>query len=95
MNHPASELSALQLAALYRDFATVQAYVAETAERITLVNRFAHRAPAPVRHAHSDRFANWRLKLRVAELAAIYGRAPLLQGLQRRAVVSGSGGFHS
>jgi hypothetical protein len=80
-NHPASELSAGQLAVFYRNFSTVQSYVADNAERITLVNRFAHRA-APIRHAHSDRFANWRARIRVAALAAIYRDAPLLRGLQ-------------
>ena len=77
----AGELSAQQLAALYRDFTTVQAYVADNAEAITLVNRFAHRA-APVRHASADRFTSWRLRIRAAALTAAYRDAPLLQGLQ-------------
>jgi hypothetical protein len=71
----------------------VEALMLAASEQITLVGPFTHRKPA--RHAPADRFTAWRLRLRAAELAAMYGRAPLLQGLQRRAVGSGSGGFRS
>ncbi len=75
------------------DAAYVDALMLAASEQITLVGPFTHRKPA--RRAPADRFANWRLRLRAAALTAVYRDAPLLQGLQRRAVVSGSGGFQT
>jgi hypothetical protein len=79
MKHPASELTAQQLAAFYRDFATVQDYVAGSAEHITLAGPFACKQRAP-RSAPKDRFAAWRLRLRTAHLSRLYNTLPLLRG---------------
>src|SRR5579863_5805459 len=75
--HPAAALSAEQLAAFYPDFATVRQYIAEHAEAITL----AGKRKRAQRHSPTDRFAAWRLRLCIANLARLYEPLPLLRGL--------------
>ncbi len=77
---PVLNLSARQLAAFYGDFATVREYVSRMAEHITLAGSFTHGCPP--RSAPQSRFASWRVRLRAAQRAAVYGRAPLLGGLR-------------
>ena len=76
MNRRPEDFSAAQLAALYQDFATVRAFIAARAERITMVGPFAHRQRYAPRHAVRARFEYWRTQ----RLAAMYERVPLLGG---------------
>jgi hypothetical protein len=52
--------------------------MAQRAEHVTLVGPFAHRKPP--RHAPRDRFQNWRVRIRAAQLAKVYAQLSLLAG---------------
>jgi hypothetical protein len=73
-------LTPRELAVVYRRLAQLGASVEKNAEHIELVGPFAKRYEP--KHACADRFATWRIQIRLAVLSRLYSSVPLLGGLR-------------